>query len=100
MTWPITCVIAVDMVYRGHFEEAVATLLAFDSYLRIGELVGLYRDDVCTGSDPRMGIGDDRLFLRLRRCKTGDEQGVEVKHHDVKLLVLITPDRVAQVINC
>ena len=81
------------MVRHGHFEEAVATLLAFESYLRVGELNGIYREDVCLGSDPRIGIDNDRLFIRLRKCKTGNEQGVEVKDHEVKLLVLMVRDR-------
>ena len=30
LTWPITCIIALEMVRRGHFNEGVVTLLAFD----------------------------------------------------------------------
>lgn len=94
LTWPITCIIALDMIKRGHFNEGVATLLAFDSYLRINEALGLYREDIALGDDVRLGAGaPDRMYVRLRKTKTGTEQGVEVLNDDVKTLVLIVQSR-------
>ena len=94
LTWPITCVIALDMIQRGEFTAGVITLLAFDSYLRINEVLGLYHEDVALGSDVRIGAGrPDRMYLRLRKTKTGPEQGVEVLNADVKILVLMVQSR-------
>jgi hypothetical protein len=91
LPWPVTCVIAVAMWKRGYHREGIVTLLAFDSYLRINEALGLYREDVALGEDVRLGAGrPDRLYLRLSATKTGDEQGVEVLDADVKQLVLLT----------
>jgi integrase len=95
LTWPITCIIALEMIRRGHFNEGVVTLLAFDCYLRINEALGLYREDVALGADVRIGMGrPDRLYLRLQHTKTGDEQGVEVLNEDVKALIIMCRDRV------
>lgn len=94
LTWPITCIIALDMIKRGHFGDGVLTLLAFDCYLRINEALGLYREDIALGSDVRIGAGHpDRLYIRLRKTKTGTEQGVEVLNNDVKILLLIIQER-------
>lgn len=94
LTWPITCVIALEMIRRGYFNEGIITLLAFDSYLRINEALGLYREDCAIGADVRIGAGrPDRLYLRLRRTKTGNEQGVEVLNDEVKLLVIMVRER-------
>jgi len=95
LTWPVTCVIALDMIKKGHFLAGVATLLAFDSYLRISEFTNLYREDIALGSDVRIGAGrPDRMYLRLRKTKTGPEQGVEVLNPDVKALLSIVIKRV------
>ena len=94
LTWPITCVIALDMIKRGHFNEGILTLLAFDCYLRINEALGLCREDIALGSDVRIGAGrPDRLYIRLRKTKTGSEQGVEVINEDVKVLLLMVQER-------
>ena len=66
LTWPITCVIALEMIRRGHFNEGVVTLLAFDCYLRINEALGLYREDVALGADVRIGMG--RLIVYICDC--------------------------------
>jgi hypothetical protein len=94
LTWQATVCIAVEMVRRGRYGEAVATLVMFDSFLRIRELLGLHREDVALGSDPRIAAGGDtRLHLRLRKTKTGDEQGVEVLDDEVKALLLYMRNR-------
>ena len=93
LPWPVTCVIAVAMWRRGYLREGIVTLLAFDCYLRINEVLGLHHEDVALGADVRLGAGrPDRLYLHLRHTKTGDDQGVEVLHTDVKKLVLLTVD--------
>lgn len=48
------------------------------------------KEDIVPGSDPRLGGGGaDRLHLRLRHTKTGDEQAVEVLDKDVKVLAMM-----------
>ena len=94
LTWPVTKVIAVDMVKRGRMLEAIGTLLAFDCYLRISELLGLMHEDIVPGTDARMGGGGaDRVYLRLRRTKTGLEQGVEINDREVKTLAMMARNK-------
>ena len=74
---PITrdlCVlVAVDMWRRRRHLMAVGVLLSFDCLLRVGELVGLLREDAADHDDPRLGVTNSaRTFsLRLRHTKTG-----------------------------
>lgn len=96
LTWPITVLIALSMARSGHQQEAVATLLAFDCYLRINEALNLMREDVATGADPRVGAGDvNNIYLRLRKTKTGPNQGVTVNNSDVKALLMMLCEKTA-----
>jgi hypothetical protein len=68
---------------------AVSVLLSFDCYLRAGELLGIYYEDVATGSDRRVGLKEsDRVHIHLRVTKTGEHKGVEVQCSQVKQLLL------------
>ena len=96
LTWPVTKVIAVEMARRGHMSEAIGTLLSFDCLLRMGELLGIMHEDIVTGADPRIGAGgDDRLYVRLRKTKTGGEQGVELADDEVRILAVMARNMVA-----
>ena len=55
LTWELTVVIAVQMLRAGRRPEAVATVLAFDCYLRISEMVALRVGDVVDSGDHRLG---------------------------------------------
>jgi integrase len=77
LTWELTVVIAYSMALRGHLRMAVATLLGFDCFLRISELLGLVREDFADGSDLRTGAEYRKAGLRLGKTKTGKNQWVE-----------------------
>ena len=79
---------------RGEFDAALMMLVGFDCYLRIGELLQLVTTDIAFGRDPRLGLNDDtRVHIHLRRTKTGNNKGVEVRNHQIKLLLLTTAAR-------
>ncbi len=93
ITWDMTVCIAVHMVCKGRWEFGVATLLAFDCYLRVGELMSLTRDDVAMSDDPRMGSAYKGMSLRLKHTKTGSNQWVEVRRPCVQTLLQQLLDR-------
>jgi integrase len=79
ITWELTVVFAVTMAKWHSYPHAVATLLAFDCYLRVGELTRLRYCDVVQPSDPRVGAAHTSMALRLARTKTGNNQWVSVQ---------------------
>jgi integrase len=87
LTFGLTCAIAVRMALDGKHRQAVATLLAFDCFLRIGELVNLRKEDISLPGDARVDAGYDRVGLRLRQTKTGPNKFVAV--HDPAICALL-----------
>lgn len=87
LTWDLTVLIAVHMVRHDQLRAGIATLLAFDCFLRVGELVELRGSDVADIGDSRLGSGFQGVALRIRKAKTGKNQWVEVDHTDVRKLV-------------
>ena len=87
MTWELALVVAVRMACVGQFAAAVATLLAFDCLLRVGELTKIRRSDIADSGDARMGAEYKGIAIRLRRTKTGLNQFVEVKNPVVAYLL-------------
>ena len=87
LTWDMTVCIGVRLACRGRFSMGVATLLAFDCYLRVGELVGLTRSDVADAGDRRRGSSHRTMELRLKHTKTGKNQSVSVRDPAVIALV-------------
>jgi len=71
VTWELAVLLAVSMSRQGWHAEAVATLLAFDCYLRISEFLQLCGADVARECDPRLGSAQTAMALRLARTKTG-----------------------------
>ena len=88
LTWELTVLIAVTQAKWGYHGCAVATLLAFHCYLRVGELTRLQRSDIVMPSDSRMGSGYDNMALRLGRTKTGNNQWVSIHNQDVSELLI------------
>ena len=88
LTWELTVVIAVQMLRAGRRPEAVATVLAFDCYLRISEMVALRVGDVVDSGDHRLGAVYRGVACRLRYTKTGPNQWVEVEDAAVQTLLL------------
>lgn len=87
LTWELTCLIAFRLAVDGYHRHAVATLLAFDCTLRVGELVGLRVADVADTRDSRLGSSIQDMSLRLRVTKTGKNQSVVLERAVVKVLV-------------
>jgi integrase len=87
LTWELTCLIALRLALGGRLRHAIATLLGFDCLLRVGEIVGLHRNDVADAQDARIGVPTVDMTLRLRCTKTGPNQWVVVEHPIVKQLV-------------
>jgi integrase len=88
ITWPMTVALAT-VIAVDSLRMATAVLLAFDCYLRAGELLGLVKEDVALPGDRRLaGAGGEVLgALRLRRTKTGREQSVTIRDPDVLQLL-------------
>lgn len=96
LSWELTVAIAMRLVECGHWRDAIGTMLAFDCLLRVGELVGLHREDVAfAGDDPRVGGALSETLLRLRSTKTGPDKSVTVQHPALvsllRVLVDLTP---------
>lgn len=87
LTWELAIVIAVTLSNSGYHAPAVGMLLAFDCYLRVGELTRLRRKDVVMPNDPRMGRAHSRMALRLRYTKTGQNQSVDIQRPEIARLV-------------
>ena len=87
LTWDLTVCVGVHMAAKVHLNLGLATLLAFDCYLRVGELVGLRRCDVADTGDSRMGSAYHGMSLRLVHTKTGNNQWVTVRNTDVITMV-------------
>lgn len=84
ITWELAVVFAATMAQWGHHAEAVATLLAFDCLLRVGELTRLTFHDVVLPHDPRMGSAYTGMVVRLARAKTGLNQSVRLLNPQVQ----------------
>jgi integrase len=87
LTWDLAVAIAVHMATTGLFNLGVGVLLAFECYLRVGELVTLSRRDVIMAGDLRLGGDYHGTALRLARTKTGKNQEVEVRCPQVTALL-------------
>jgi site-specific recombinase XerC len=87
LTWDLTVLISIKMVQNGHLRFSIATLLAFDCFLRVGELVNLRNIDVSDVGDTRMGSEYAGTSLRLRQTKTGPNQWVQVENVEVVQLL-------------
>jgi integrase len=87
ITWDLAVVLACQMTRHGYLRHAIGTLLAFDCFLRVGELCTLTKSDIADNGDQRMGGEYRGMALRLRQTKTGPNQWVQVEDEKVKTLV-------------
>ena len=87
LTQELTVVLAISMLKAGHLPAAVATLLAFDCYLRIGEFCSLRVRDVALNHQMRFGSAFSGMVIGLAKTKTGVNQSVPVKDSVVEVLV-------------
>lgn len=95
MPWTVCTALATWLALNKKFPLAVAIILSFDCYLRIGEVLKLMKDDIAFSGDPRLGevtsssssSSSDRVHISIRVAKTGVLQGVEVRNPQVKQLI-------------
>jgi hypothetical protein len=76
LTWELTVAIACWLARSGFHAPAVAMLVAFDCYLRVGELTRIRLHDVVMPHDARMGDAHTGMAVCLARTKTGRNQSV------------------------
>jgi hypothetical protein len=78
ITYELTCLIAASMSKVDYHwcTYAVGALVAFDCYLRVGELVNLVVSDVAVPGDARLHAGSLNYYIRLGKTKTGRNQFV------------------------
>ena len=86
LTWPLTCAIAHNLACDGHYKAAVATLLAFDCFLRIGELTSIQASHITDSKDVDRRI-KSQLSIYLPQAKTGVNQSVQIIDPAVRALV-------------
>jgi integrase len=84
LSWPMTVLIAATMAKSGYPGFALATLIAFDCFLRISEYVNLRVVDVDLSTQYSAG---QRTFIRILHAKTGKNQGVELLNADINSLL-------------
>ena len=87
LTWELTVVIACTLARSGFHAPAISMLLAFDCYLRVGELTRIRRCDVVMPNDSRVGrvhaaVGTG-MAICLPHTKTGPNQSVTVQNQVV-----------------
>jgi integrase len=87
LTWSLSCLLAASMARSGFLAPAIATLLAFDCYLRIGEFTSLTVADIAVPSDPRLGSAYTGMVVVLKAAKTGRNQSVPVRRSEVRQLL-------------
>jgi integrase len=78
LTLELSVVIAISMLKGGYYDAAVATLLAFDCYLRIGELTNIRVCDVALRGNLHFGNAYTGAAIGLPNTKTGPNQFVTV----------------------
>ena len=87
ITWELTVAMACTFARAGHHAPAVAILVAFDCYLRVGELTRLRWRDIIMPDDARMGSAHTTMAVCLAKTKTGINQSVSVQRPDVALVL-------------
>jgi integrase len=87
LTWELTVVIACTFARSRHCAAAMAMLLGFDCYLRVGELLSLRRCDVILPNDSRMGQAHTHMAVVCKEAKTGKNQSVTIDRPAVGALL-------------
>ncbi len=87
LTWELTVSIACMFSRCGFHAPAVAMLVAFDCYLRVGELTRIRRRDVVMPNDARMGRAHTAMAVCLTKTKTGPNQSVALFRPEVAAIL-------------
>ena len=83
LTWELTVAIACSLARSGFHAPGIAMLVAFDCYLRVGELTKLRLRDIIMPSDARMGSAHTNMAVCLAKTKTGINQSVSIDRPEV-----------------
>jgi integrase len=88
LPWNLTVTIAAR--FRTHVSPvfAIAVLLAFDCFLRLGELLALRKNDVSNPARIARNNPLSQVYLRLRKTKTGPNKSVVLRNPQVQALLL------------
>lgn len=73
LTWPLTALLSVAMAINGHIQHSIATLVAFDGFLRIGEMIRLQTSDIQI-----IPHDSSRINIAIAKAKTGKNQSVVI----------------------
>lgn len=102
LTWPLVVLIASTFAANQQLDCAIATLVAFDSMLRISEMVNITVGDISSPGDLRrtitnfptqphsssvIGPSSSRVCIRLAHTKTGSNQWTEIFNEDIGSLL-------------
>jgi len=89
LTWELTVAIACTLARSGYHGPAVAILVGFDCYLRVGELTRIRLRDVVMPNDARLGRAHTAMAVCLAKTKTGPNQSVSIQNQDVADILCI-----------
>ena len=83
-----TCVaMAAVMSKSGYFHRAIALLLMFHCYLRVGEMESLLISDIALPEQNRFGSNNILSALRIGKAKTGRNQTVSITDTHIHILL-------------
>ena len=88
ITWELTVLFAITLAKWQRVEQAVACLLSFHCFLRVGELTRLRYRDIIQPFDSRLGSAHTDMALRLAETKTGNDQWVSITSTDVSSVLV------------
>jgi len=96
MSFKITVAVAVAMARSGYTEAAIATLVAWDCYLRVSEYCNLQVKDVIPSHDTRIDVSSSShntsssapsTIITLPHSKTGTHQSVAIRNPQIDALL-------------
>jgi integrase len=87
LTWELCCALSCAMAVSRRPYHAMATLLAFDCYLRISEFTNLRVRDIALPGDHRLGQAHTGYAISLPTTKTGKNQWVAVQNKQIGQLL-------------
>jgi integrase len=84
LTWELTVLVSLTLAASGFADEALATVLAFDCYMRLKEFVNLRGSDIARVNDARLGGAHPAMAVALRTTKTGPNRFVSIANPQVE----------------
>jgi integrase len=87
MPWPVALAAAAYLASIGRLREGVAVVVSAHCWLRVGEVVGLRRENFAASTDVRLGNVLPFSVLSVHDTKTRRFDSVEVTRRDVGALL-------------